>query len=265
MRILIVDDEESERRVLRDILVVEKRLDEIAEASDGLEGINRLLEGKPFDLCIVDVRMPDVDGMQMLQRLRRDPVLRALPVIVGSGNRDRAVVLALAQLGISGYLLKPFEPAKVLALVAHVLDTLQSKSEKAAAAAVTHAALLNTLLLVDDAAEVRTVIADCALRTHEWAVVEAKNGQEALAVLKGGLRPTLCLCDMRMPVMDGLEFVKAVRAIPEIAKLPVLMITGDSSADTVRRFAELHVSGYLVKPVDIDKIVAILRHPPLHT
>lgn len=253
-----MDDEESERTVLKDILKDEPGL-ELLEASNGLEAIDRLLEGKSIQLCLMDIRMPEVDGVQMLQRIRRDPLLRTLHVVVSSGNRDKAVVLSLAQLGISGYLLKPFDPVKVRAMVQQIAKTLAPK-EPDAPAQLTHKLLNNVLLLVDDAIEVRTIIKDAVVREKDWSVIEADNGQLALEMLRKGLKPTLCLCDLRMPVMDGLAFVKAVRADAAFGKTPIMIITGDSNAQTVRQFAELHVSGYLVKPFDMEKLQAILRN-----
>lgn len=257
MRILIVDDEETEREVLKDILKDEAGV-QIVEASNGLEAIDRLLEGRSIQLCLLDIRMPEVDGVQLLQRIRRDPLLRPLPVVVSSGNRDRSIILTLAQLGISGYLLKPFDPAKVKAMVQQVAKTL-APVEAAAAPSVTHKLLSKELLLVDDSMEIRTILKDSIKGEGNWSVVEAENGQEALELLKKGLRPNLCFCDSRMPVMDGMSFVKEVRASEEFGKLPIMILTGDSSAQSVRQFAELHVSGYIVKPFDIEKLKAILR------
>ncbi len=260
MRILIVDDEETERAVLTEILRSEEGV-ELVEAADGLAGINCMLEGRAVDLCLMDIRMPDVDGLQMLQRIRRDPMLRKIPVIVTSGNRDRNVVLSLAQLGISGYLLKPYEKAKVLAAVQQVAKTIAAAREKeAAAVASTHTVITNTLLLIDDAPELRTILRDAAAREHNWTVVEAENGQVALQMLQDGLRPTLCLCDLRMPVMDGQQFVRAVRENPSFGRLPIMIITGDNNAATVRQFAELRIQGYLVKPFDQEKLRGILAN-----
>lgn len=256
-RVLLVDDEASEREVLKGILKGEPDL-ELLEASNGLEAINMMLDGRVVHLCLTDIKMPEVDGVQMLQRIRRDPMLRTLPVVVSSANRDRAIVMSLAQLGISGYLLKPYDPAKVKAMVQQVVRSLQPKEPEKHV--TTHEVLAHVLLLVDDSPEVRTIIKDAALQLKEWSVVEAENGQIALEALKKGLRPTLCLCDLRMPVLDGLAFVKAVRAEEALAKTPIMMITGDSSAATVRQFAELHVSGYIVKPFDVEKLQAVLRH-----
>lgn len=258
MRILIVDDEEIERTALKDILSTEPG-HELVEAADGLEAINCMLEGRPVDLCMMDIRMPEVDGVQMLQRMRRDPVLRVVPVVVTSGNRDRAVVLTLAQLGISGYLLKPYDPTKVKALLQQLTRSIAPPVAKSSEGGA-HTIISKTLLLVDDTAEVRTILRDAAARESDWSVVEAENGQEAFDLLKKGLRPTLCLCDLRMPVMDGHAFVKAVRENPVFGRTPIMIITGDSNAATVRQFAEQRISGYLVKPFDLEKLHGILAN-----
>lgn len=111
MRVLVVDDQTNVRLLLSHIL--RKKIGcTVTEATNGLEALD-LLGQQPFDLVVLDVLMPQMDGVEMLESLRRRPYLRNLPVIVLSAVRDEGTVRQLVRHGISGYLAKPLRPLDV--------------------------------------------------------------------------------------------------------------------------------------------------------
>ena len=109
---LVVDDNATERTALKEIFNTVTGW-ELIESADGQDALDRLHTGLRPDLILVDLRMPKLDGFALIQRIREDASLRNMRVVVASGDNDREQVRALAQLNISGYLLKPFEEAKV--------------------------------------------------------------------------------------------------------------------------------------------------------
>lgn len=119
--ILIVDDDSLTRQALRSMVGGENR--DIIEAEDGLGALEQLRAGLRPDLAIIDLKMPRLDGFNLLSRIRDDPSLQKLPVVVISGQQDRDRIKALVQLRISGYLLKPFDPGKVKEAVQSVLKS----------------------------------------------------------------------------------------------------------------------------------------------
>ena len=100
-KILIIDDDEISRTTLREIFKAEPTW-EIVEVSNGQDALDRLCDGLRPDLCLVDLVMPEVGGIELIRRIRRDPTLRALRVAVASGSRNKDQIVALAQLNISG-------------------------------------------------------------------------------------------------------------------------------------------------------------------
>jgi CheY-like chemotaxis protein len=256
MKLLIAEDEEIERKALRDILSQEPGV-ELVLVPDGQEALDLLCDGLRPQLCLIDIRMPRLDGLQLLQRIRRDSLLRDLQVVVTSANRDRNVILAFAQLGISGYLLKPYDPEKVRALFHKICGTVVATTANPTLAA--RNLLAKTLLIVDDDKDIRTTLRVAARAQPGWETVEAQNGEEALLLLKQGLRPALCFCDITMPKLDGYGFVRRVREDPALSSLPIVIISAENNATTVRQLAEQHISGYLMKPFDLAKIRALLQ------
>ena len=124
MRVLVVDDQANVRLLLSHIL--RKKIGcAVTEATNGLEALD-LLGQQPFDLVVLDVLMPQMDGMEMLESLRRRPYLRNLPVIVLSAVRDEGTVRQLVRHGISGYLAKPLRPLDVADRIQDIIGRITS-------------------------------------------------------------------------------------------------------------------------------------------
>ncbi|MGH2767603.1 MAG: response regulator, partial [Actinomycetota bacterium] len=119
IKILLVEDDPSVRQLLRVILEVEGY--GIVEAKDGHEGLEKAGETRP-DLMILDLMMPEVDGENVIAKLRSEPALAALPVIVVSG-RDEALSRCRELVGSENVFLKPFEPSMLLRRVGAILGS----------------------------------------------------------------------------------------------------------------------------------------------
>jgi len=252
-RILIAEDEETERTALREIFKAEPGW-EITETKDGQEAIDKLCDGFRPDVCMLDLRMPRMDGLQMLQRMRHDPLLRDIKVIITSANRDKDMIVALAKLKISGYLLKPYNAAKTLATLRPVVESVVANP-----ALFSKNLLCRTALVADDNATERTAIKEIFKTQADWELVLANDGQDALDRLHGGLRPDLIIVDLRMPRMDGFTLIQRIREDVSLRSLRVVVVSGDQDRDQVRALAQLNISGYLLKPLNETKVKNALR------
>jgi CheY-like chemotaxis protein len=112
------------------------------------------------------------------------------------------------------------------------------------------------LLLVEDDAEFRESLADL-LRVRGYAVQAAAHGAEALALLRSGARPCLILLDLMMPVMDGWDFRRALLQDPDLAKIPVVLLSGAS--DVAEEARLLAVAGFLRKPCTARDVFALVE------
>lgn len=109
MRVLIVDDFPTMRRIIRSLLK-ELGFTNVEEAEDGQEGLTRLREGG-FDFVVSDWNMPNLDGLEMLKTIRTDDALKALPVLMVTAEAKKENIIAAAQAGANGYVVKPFTAA----------------------------------------------------------------------------------------------------------------------------------------------------------
>jgi len=205
--ILVIDDDPEAIDIIRRFL--EKDGYNVVTASCGEQGLRLAHECRP-DAITLDVMMPEMDGWSVLRALKADPVLRPIPVIMVSMIDDRTRGYAL---GAVDYLTKPVDRTLLHKTIDRYKDTQA----------------VNSALLVEDDPDAREMMAR-ALVKEGWEVSEAGNGREALDIL-ADLSPQLILLDLMMPVVDGFEFLTALRARPECQDIPVIVVTAKDLTD----------------------------------
>ena len=116
-----------------------------------------------------------------------------------------------------------------------------------------------TILVVDDSGTVRQQVS-MALKQAGFAIVEAADGQEALAAIESNPAIDMVVCDVNMPVLNGLEMVEKVKKNPEHKALPILMLTTEGQPSMIRRAKEAGAVGWIVKPFDANQLVQTAKH-----
>ncbi|HUJ18045.1 MAG TPA: response regulator [Nitrospirota bacterium] len=114
------------------------------------------------------------------------------------------------------------------------------------------------ILIVDDDATTRKLLG-LYLKTKGYEIAYAENGLDAIEKV-GREKPNLIITDLNMPYMDGIEFVKTMRADPARQELPILMVTTEADPEERERAMSVGVNGYLVKPVTADVVIQNIRH-----
>ena len=212
--ILVIDDDPEACEIIEHFLTKDGY--NVATAAGGEQGLLLAHEIRPAAITL-DVMMPEMDGWSVLRALKADPVLHTIPVIMLSMIDDRTRGYAL---GAVDYLTKPVDR--------ELLHKTLSRYYCAEA--------ICPVLLVEDDTETREMMAR-TLDKAGWTVSEAGNGQEALDIMVG-LQPRLILLDLMMPVMDGFDFLMAMRAQPEWQHIPVIVLTAkDLTKDDRDRLA----------------------------
>jgi two-component system chemotaxis response regulator CheY len=126
MKFLIVDDHPNMRQLVRDLLR-DIGYDNAEEAEDGASALRKLREGS-FDLVVSDITMPDMNGFELLGRVRAEDALKDLPVLMMAGEARKDVVLAAARAGANGYIVKPFTKNTLASKVERILTRAAAKS-----------------------------------------------------------------------------------------------------------------------------------------
>lgn len=115
------------------------------------------------------------------------------------------------------------------------------------------------ILLAEDDAISKIALKDILKAEPSWNVIETADGQEAWGLLMDGFRPDLCIFDIKMPKLHGVELVRLIRSHPQMFKLPIVMISGLRDRQTIINLAKQHIAGYLLKPFDRDMVITTLR------
>ncbi len=252
MKVLIADDDSVSRTALKEVVGPTPGM-EFIEVDNGQAAMDSLCDGLKPDLCIFDIQMPQLDGLQLLQRIRRDPDFKSLKVVMTSSTRDRDMIIQLSKLQISGYLLKPYDNGKVRAALEPLFPTTT------APAVAARNLLTRTILVVDDDPVIIEAMKSFARVRGGWEILGADSGEQALSQLRAGLRPDLVITDLQMPAMDGITFLQKLRADPNLEKLRVAVASADQNRDQLRELAVLKIFGYLLKPCTSQKFNELLE------
>jgi PAS domain S-box-containing protein len=281
-RVLVVDDNATNRKILRRVLAEAGAV--VEEAPDGVAGEERLRElhdeGHLPHLVVMDVQMPDVDGLEVVRRLRDGDAggaLARLPVVVlTSANRSEDTARARA-LGVEAYHLKPLPRRELLQVVGRILagtgerrtvtggetDGPGSRPSPTAAPLPAPAPRLDEdparprILLAEDNA-VNRMVAETMLRKEGYHVVSAVDGAEAVERVRGGgIR--MVFMDVQMPRVDGLEATRTIRGLPQpLGSIPIVALTAHALEEERQRCNAAGMDDFLSKPFHADDLLAAL-------
>ncbi|MCB1906609.1 MAG: response regulator [Rhodocyclaceae bacterium] len=260
LRVLVVDDHPSARDVMLGLLAgLPLRADAVASGGECLAAIRAAPESDPYGLVLVDMRMPGMDGIETTRWLKNDRNLRNVPaVIVVSAFGDNAAEQAALDVGADGYLHKPVTTSGLLDSVMNVfgagavVESLPLYERAPPEIAGMH------VLLVEDNEVNRQVARETLLRVGV-DVRCAGDGAEALAVLRAAPGTfQAILMDLQMPVMDGFEATRQIRADPRLATIPIVAMTAHAMADERRRCLDAGMDDHVPKPIDPPELFAVL-------
>ena len=261
-RLLVVEDDANERLGIEELI----RHDDvdIDTASDGAGAMAKLNAGK-YDCVVLDLRLPDMSGFDLIERIRAEPRLHDVPLVVFTGrelsaDEDRQLRRAAKSVIIKGV----ESPERLLdetALFLHrvIGDLPPAKQEMVRRLHESDDALRQkTVLVVDD--DVRNIFAlSSVLERHGMGVVTAGNGQEAIDKVTADSEIDLVLMDIMMPGLDGYDTIRAIRASPELMALPIIALTAKAMKGDREKCLEAGASDYLAKPVVTDQLLGVLR------
>jgi len=261
-RLLVVDDNETNRRIVRDMLGAEgMAVHEAPRADAGLEALRRAARaGAPYDLAILDAQMPDQDGFELATAVRADRALAATRLLILTSAGQRGDGERCRQLGIQAYLTKPIARADLVEAVGTVLaGTVSAPGE---ADLVTRHSIaesrhsLRILLAEDNPVNQQVATAMLLKRGHQVDVVS--NGREAVDAVTRE-RYDVVLMDIQMPEMDGFEATAKIRALPQGRTLPIIALTAHALSGERERCLERGMSGYLAKPFKAHDLFAVVE------
>jgi two-component system sensor histidine kinase/response regulator len=264
VRVLVVDDLVDAREPLLAILETLGLYAE--EAASGQEAIDSVIRSdladSPFDLILVDWRMPGLDGFATAERLGQLALRRRPALILVSAAGSILAADELAQAGFSGFLAKPITPSTLYDGLVGLLhpDSLVRTPDFPAGDAETRLSAYRhaALLLVEDN-PVNQEVARDLLKTIGFAVDTAADGVDALA-MASGRKYDLILMDVQMPRMDGLEATRQIRRLPGYLSVPIVAMTANAFSVDGKNCIDAGMNDHVVKPVDPARLYEAIEH-----
>jgi signal transduction histidine kinase/DNA-binding response OmpR family regulator/HPt (histidine-containing phosphotransfer) domain-containing protein len=261
-RMLIVDDNQTNRRILREMLAAEGiKVDEASTAADGLVALRGAVTKKArYDLAILDVQMPDMDGFQVATAVRGEKAIARTNLLMLTSAGQRGDGERCRELGIRGYLTKPISRSDLLEALGTVLAG--SPEEAGTPEVVTRHTIaesrrsLRVLLAEDNPVNQQVAVAMLVKRGHEVHV--SSNGREAADAVRARDYDVV-LMDIQMPEMDGFEATQAIRAMPKGKDLPIIGLTAHALSGERERCLLHGMTDYLAKPFKAHELFALVE------
>ncbi|MFT3870681.1 MAG: HAMP domain-containing protein [Nibricoccus sp.] len=261
-RLLVVEDNDIERQSIVDFLSHDDI--EIATASTGAEALEKLFD-RPFDCCVLDLRLPDISGFDLLDKLQAEPTLREIPIVVLTGKdlsheEDERLKATAKSVLIKG-VQSPERLFDETALFLHrVVTALPPTKQKMLEHLHISNEMLrgNKVLIVDD--DARNIFAlTTLLEDHEMEVISTTNGREAIEIIQKQPDVSVVLMDIMMPEMDGYQTMTEMRKYPQAHTLPILALTAKAMKGDRDKCLAAGASDYIAKPVNTDELLSLLR------
>ena len=275
LRVLIVDDNETNRGILhRQVSSWRMRYGACANGSEALSALETAaMEGDPYRVVILDMQMPDMDGMSVARAIRSDPKLGATRIVILTSLAYHADEAKARSLGISAYLTKPIKQSRLFDSLATVMSAPDPVPASQLSAAVTvtpfeapaSANVLpvhSTRILIAEDNAVNQKVALRQLAKLGYAADAVSSGTEALLALER-LPYDLVLMDCQMPEMDGYEATRRIRAReqanPDRPRHRIIAITAHTLDGDRERCLDAGMDDYLSKPIRFEDLSRMMR------
>lgn len=266
-RVLIVDDVEVNRQIGVEQLGAwgfkTVAVDTAAAAMAAL--LDAQQQGDPFDLAILDYFMPEVDGAMLARKIRATEEISGTPLLILTSVDQPGDARRFREIGVEGYLVKPARAALLLSTIGQIIAKTDPQSERAPQLApetdrIETPPANRTRVLVAEDNEVNQLVIRHMLPPRTYEVTIAANGLEAVSEFSQGLFD-IVLMDVSMPVMDGYEAAKRIRAIEAEKgreKTPIVCLTAHVMSHDVEASMAAGMDDFLSKPISQDKLAKVI-------
>ena len=261
-RLLVVEDNDNQRQAIIALLGHDDiALVAVGTGADALQA----MRAQDFDCVVLDLRLPDMTGFELLDKVRAEPALASIPVVVFTGKdlsaEERTQLKAMAKSIVLKDVQSPERLLDETALFLHrvVTDLPVDKQSMLQRLHGSNESLRGRkVLVVDD--DARNIFAlTSLLEIEEMEVIAATNGRSAISLIQNTPNLSLVLMDIMMPDMDGYETMREIRNAPEFRNLPILALTAKAMKGDREKCLDAGASDYIAKPVNTDQLLSLMR------
>jgi HAMP domain-containing protein/signal transduction histidine kinase/DNA-binding response OmpR family regulator len=261
-RVLVVEDNDIERESV--VALLEHDDVEVVAVATGADALQNLSESS-FDCCVVDLRLPDMTGFELLELMQSGAAARDVPIVVFTGKELTSEEEARLRVVAKSIVVKDVQSPERLfdetALFLHrvVSELPQAKRDMIERLHGSNDVLRHRkVLVVDD--DVRNIFAlTSVLENHDMEVLSATNGRHAIGIIESTPDLSIVLMDIMMPDMDGYETMQEIRNDSRFRTLPIHALTAKAMKGDREKCLQAGASDYIAKPVNTDQLLSLLR------
>jgi CheY-like chemotaxis protein/signal transduction histidine kinase/HAMP domain-containing protein len=261
-KLLVVEDDDAQRMSVVE-LIGNSDVHTTAVAT-GTEALNALKDER-FDCMVLDLRLPDMSGFELIEKLQTELGRYDLPIIIYTGKElTHKEEMHLKKVADAIIVKEASSPERLLAETALFLHRVEANLPEPKRRMLEKVHRNDPVLsgrkimVVDD--DIRNIFAlTSVLESHNMDVIHAENGQEAIELLKQNPGVEAVLMDIMMPEMDGYEAITAIRQMEQFEDLPIIALTAKAMKADRDRCLEAGASDYISKPLDVDQLLSLLR------
>lgn len=252
VNILIVDDEPANIQVLHASL---KDMGRVQFATNGQKAIEIAKETPP-DVVFLDLVMPGMDGFEVCDALKSDPLTQNGAVIFVSGDADEGQIEKALDAGAFDFMSKPIIPVLIRHRMKIALMHVRSQRQKPMLTTHMPTSVRNVLIVEDG--EINRMIISEVLKQKQYEIATAATAKEALRLVKEQCFDCILL-DIHLPDMTGLKVIQHIREMPgEISKARIIAVTGDVTLESLNDYSTAGFDGVSPKPIDPEKLLALV-------
>jgi CheY-like chemotaxis protein len=262
-RLLVVEDDEEQRKAVVELIGGGEDVEVVAVGSS--EEALEALSLQRYDCMVLDLKLPEMGGFDLLEKIKEDEKLSSIPVIVYTGKeltrRDETKLRKFADTIVVKDASSPERLLDETSLFLHRVERKLPKEKRRMLEQLHSAEEVfkdKKILIVDD--DVRNVFAlTSVLEAHGMEVLYAENGSDGLELLHGHPDVNLVLMDIMMPEMDGYQTIRAIRKEEAFQQLPIISLTAKAMKGDREKSIASGASDYITKPVDTDQLLSLMR------
>jgi len=261
-RLLVVEDDDTQRMSIVELIGGgDVETTDVATATEAIEA----LKNEEFDCMVLDLKLPDMSGFDLIDKIQKELDRNDLPIIVYTGkDLTEKEESQLRQVADAIVVKEANSPERLLAETALFLHRVEANMPEPKRRMIQQVMrqdpvlAAKKVLIVDD--DVRNIFAlSSTLESYQMEVLYAEDGRDGVKLLQQNPDVDVVLMDIMMPEMDGYETMQAIRKIEKFASLPIIALTAKAMKADREKCIEAGASDYISKPLDIDQLLSMLR------
>ncbi len=264
LKALVVDDNATSRQIFQNMLEsFSFNVTLVASGEEGLEEIGKSVGGRPYDIVVMDWKLPGIDGIEASKRIKKDSRLTRIPIIILVSAYIREEIIWQAEAaGLEGFLIKPINASVMFDTIINALakddgmETPPAVEKDKQVSDVLKSLEGARVLLVEDN-EINQQVAMEILAAAGVTVTLAANGQKAVDAVQTNHFDAV-LMDLQMPVMDGYTATRIIRQDARFKELPIIAMTAHAMAEDPEKSRHAGMNGHITKPIDTEKLYTVL-------